>query len=208
MSGRTKLTPKFGAYGFFKLLPPFATETNLSYRCEAVRSFRDVEESGLSVYKEFYETKGISVSDYESDLALGPNIITLVSDSGLILYVPDTYILSIPKIDVADYKHFVFSIDVGMCHSFTSFDDFENALKELSNQMLGIDTAKVVQHVVPVKENLTLEQARLLEASRLNNRSRDSSIYAQKKALEEEVDRLRQTVDALSYKLTGQDNPS
>lgn len=207
MATRTKITPSFGAYGFYKLLAPFVVEDAVSYRCDAVRSFRDVTESGLDVYKEFYEPKSISINDYEDDLTLNPNIITLISDTGMILYVPDTYVLSIPKIDVAPYNHFVFSIDVGMFSAFHDFTSFKNELQSYVDLYLGLDSAKIEEHIVPIKQNLTLAQAKQLEASRLNVRNRDKSTYAQLKDAESEINRLRQTVDELSVRLAEKENP-
>ncbi len=115
-----KLTPPIRARGAFQLKTPWSVNPNMVYTCVAIRGFEDIYETGLDVYKTFYEPMGVtngavidsSVFDFEVESAKKPNIITLLGADGSTVHVPDTFIAAYPETAVPRFVRIVIAAEL------------------------------------------------------------------------------------------------
>lgn len=112
-----KITPPLNSIGKYTVKAPFVINSALSYECIAIRTFEDMYKAGFDVYEDFYKPAGLTVDsgfDFNSEVQNSPNIISLKGSDGSILYIPDTFILSIPAIGDVSYSHVLLGCSLGM----------------------------------------------------------------------------------------------
>lgn len=115
-----KLTPPIRARGAFQLKTPWTSNPNMVYTCVAIRGFEDIYETGLDVYKTFYEPMGVTngavidavAFDFEVETAKKPNIITLLGSDGSTIHVPDTFIAAYPETAVPRFARVVIAAEL------------------------------------------------------------------------------------------------
>ncbi len=156
-----RLTPPLYLKGAFVLLSPFNTDLRAStaYQCMAIRSFSDLyQKENVQAFETFYVPKGIDEATYNADAALGAAIITLMSDTGHLVYVPDTYIESMPEINIVPYNHVVASISLGILPDGLDLAFLEDLIKGAIDEGLGIENPIVNFHIVPSESAITPQQ--------------------------------------------------
>lgn len=161
------LTPAVGLKGLYELKSPFSTEPTTLYTCHAVRSFTDLLERDVDPYDEYYVPYGIDSGKYNTDKGNNVSIVTLIGDTGDIIYVPTSYIANMPSMDNVNYHNVIISVDLG---ALPEYVDLSNAKEEIE-----IAVGKVIGKIPTVKEHLgkttgaiTPVQHQVLEANRLS----------------------------------------
>lgn len=115
-----RITPPLRIKGVFSLRAPFNANPNVAYTVQAIRSFEEIRARNTDPLTLIYTPVGLLAADYESDIAAGAVIVTLMSATEKPIYVPDTYIDSYPDMGNLDYNWLVASVSLGSLPS--SFD--------------------------------------------------------------------------------------
>lgn len=164
MANGVRVTPLINTSGVFEVEKPFFVESKRVYEVVAIREFDDIWLQGGDVYEEYYKPKGLSQEIYERDYGLGATIVTLKSNIGIV-HVPDTYIVSYPKLGYTNYKHVVISADLGAIADTLNLEALLTDVKELVAKHVGV-TSTVRIHTAPTTNALTREEAASLEKQR------------------------------------------
>lgn len=192
------LVPPVGTEGIYKLKAPFAAKLrpNTSYRCDATRRFSDLFEQGIDPYEQYYEPNGISRARYEEDVSLGASIISLVTASGLWLYVPSTYIEAYPNQGGIPYRGLVIGIPLGPVPTSMDTSAVRAAIQNVVRDMMGIDAqAQVV--AVTEQQNLSLSDHNALQLAREHNKANSPTDSARAKDFENKYRELLQRYQQL-----------
>lgn len=180
-----KRTPTLYLRGVYELKTPWVISASHVYECIAIRSFDDIYKLGKDVYKTYYESRGIDVIDFQTDVGLKANIVTLrrvsvvsTNDDQDIIYVPDTYILKYPDTGGVAYQHVILSTSLGAIPDTLDLDLICNRIANSVSETTGV-TPTVNKHISATDGNVSKEQHDILEASRKAAVSNATSDYAQ-----------------------------
>lgn len=152
-----RLTPPLGIRGLFSLRLPFLATGTVIYRVGAEQTFEDMIKRGLDPMKVVYEPVGLSTVDYANDQAVGAAIITLLSDTEMPKYVPDTYIDSYPNMGVVAHSRVVMAADLGMLPDTYDLTRAQQAYAKAISDDIGVQPT-IVLCVAPVADAITQEQ--------------------------------------------------
>lgn len=160
-----KVTPSLGAKGVFILKEPFYANPSVDYWVSAIRSFQDMQSNPGNFIEDIYIANGLTQENYEQDSLANANIITLMAVNQSPIYVPDTYILSIPSSDIIPYKYFVASVELGAMSASYDLSYILDALKNTTKEYIGVD-AVVEAHVLPFDSIVSISQHESIETAR------------------------------------------
>jgi len=202
------MTPLIRQRGRYSLKLPWVADPTKIYECEAIRSFDDLAKLNINVYETYYLPAGLqdgqlyagSLFVFEDEQAADANIITLRSQDGDYIYVPDTYIVAPPVITTAVYDRIVLSMDIGSTPQELDLSALKTDIADLAESMLGV-TVVVKEHRAPSINQPTDSDHIILEAARLSAINLSKTHY---RLLQEEIAKnakLQETIDALVAKL-------
>lgn len=172
-----KLTPSLGVMGLFQVKNPFTVNTTKTYTCIAVRTFADIYEKDIDVFKEYYEPLGLDQAYFDDDKAKDPAIITLVNEDQEFVYVPNTHILAMPQMGDVLYQHVILSIDFGAIPEYLDLDVVKDEVANLAGKVIGT-VPEVNLHVAKTSGIITPEQHEVMEANRLASVAFNETTYA------------------------------
>lgn len=185
-------TPPLFATGRWVLDSPFSVPANAVYTCKAVRSFDDLKARGIDPYEQFYLPKGISRDDFENDVRNVANIVTLMSDTHPLLYVPDTYIKSYPDTTTVPYRHVVLSMSLGAIPDSLVLDDFKDKVQQYALASLGIE-ARVREHQAgSMSDSVDQITHQAAENNRLSRIENNQTEMAKLLSTQEELEKVRE----------------
>lgn len=185
-------TPPLYATGKWVLQAPFTVDSNTVYVCKAIRSFDDIKAQGIDPYVTYYQPLGLTVDDFKADVANLANIVTLMSETAPVVYVPDSYIVSYPDTTMIPYRHVVLSVSLGAVPDTLVLDDFLDKVEQTAMASLGLEVnvrahqAGVLTEGVDQRTHQSLERVRLL---RIN--TNETELAKHRRTLEE-LERLRE----------------
>ena len=168
--------PSLNTSGKFVLTSPFLAKPNVIYTVIAIREIRDLTLKGVDVYTEFYVNAGLldgvtingNVFDYATEVSTSPVIVSLQGSDNTIMYVPSSYIETIPQVGDIVYSRLVLSVDLGALPDDVNVDSVLSDIDELVSSRFGI-TALVKINQVPSDTQPTPDEHAILEASRLGS---------------------------------------
>lgn len=160
------LTPVLHAKGRFVADTPFALLPTVLYECIAIRSFADYVGVGQDAYSKFYEPMGVTRERYEEDLAAGASICTFASSETEVVYVPDSFILSLPILDQVAYSRLVLSMDLGAMPDTYDLTFLKSQLETTVQSIVGLSAPVVNVHKAPSKGVVTQAQHEAMEQAR------------------------------------------
>lgn len=160
------MTPSLYAKGKYVLTSPFVADPNKTYVCMAIRSFEDIYEQGEDVFTKYYVPIGLDAVAFENDRAIKANIITLMSETAPVIYVPDTYIESYPNMSNILYSHMVLSVSLGALPDTINLDMLKQQIQNVVSEVTGVDNSVVTEHKIPSTNFVTPEQHVINEAAR------------------------------------------
>lgn len=192
------MTPSLYANGKYVLTTPFVADPSKSYVCMAIRSFEDIYEQGDDVFTKFYEAAGLDAAAFEADRALKANIITLMSETAPVIYVPDTYIESYPNMANIIYSHMVISVSLGALPDTLNLDLLKQQITNLVSDVTGVTNSIVNEHKVPSTGFVTPEQHAINEAGRVAAITLRTSDYAKYMEAQVIIQSQNQQIAALS----------
>lgn len=187
----TSIIPVIGQKGRYELIAPFSTVASTLYRCGAIRTFTDIENFGQDVFKLYYEPFGIDRATYEADRSAGVVIVALLSDSYAPIYVPSSYVASIPDLSTKNYHHVVITASLGPLYEKVDLTFAMQQVGAVLSEIIGI-TPEVHQAVAPLTGTVSAEEHEVIEATRQAAITNRTSDYAKVVELQQKVDALEQ----------------
>lgn len=136
-----RFIPNIGATGFYNLGPPFTLPAGERYSCKAIRKISEQRSLGVDVFKEFYETPGVSEEIYLEDSAIDSEIVSLVADGGRWIHVPSRFILGYPNMNGVPYHGMAFHVALP---AFPVTQDFSHVVQKVQDAVrdgLGVTCA-------------------------------------------------------------------
>lgn len=186
------LIPPIGTSGLFQLASPFNNklQTNMAYRCDAVRRISDLIELGIEPFEEYYQPNGISKTAYDNDLINRVSIVSLVSDAGHWVYVPSTYILAYPDLNGVPYHVMLLGLEIGAIPRYRDLTGVKVAIANLVRDTLGI-TPTVRESVISAEQMVSQQDHEVLESARGNLITNSQTDRAKLLAAQTELTALR-----------------
>lgn len=171
------LIPPVGTAGIYQLAAPFNTllQTNMSYRCDAVRRIADFLEVGMEPYDEFYLPRGLSRDAYEQDVRNQVCIVSLVSAAGHWVYVPSTYIAAYPDLNGVPYTVMVLGLELGAIPNYLDLTGLKQAVANVVRDTVGV-TPTIREVAISAVQKLSQADHDALENARslaINNSQTD-----------------------------------
>lgn len=171
-----QLTPPVRARGRWKVREPFRIVETDTYTCIAIRNFRDIVNEGVNPYSDIYLPVGLingqmnngRTFDFAQETLRGINIVSLESDNGIIVHVPDNYILSFPDSSIIKYSRVVLSADLGFIPSSLDLETVRSAVRSTIMNYLGITNPVVNMSEAPARTMPTYEEHLAFEKVRKN----------------------------------------
>jgi hypothetical protein len=144
--------PQVGVKGVWTLLTPFQSllTPNIAYKCLAIRSLQDIIAGGGDPQTLYYTPNNLSSQVYQTDLANGVNILTLQNDSGITVYVPDSYLTTFPDIGGVPYNVVVLTINLGAIPESTDLTYLNSKISDAVQDNLGVSAT-----IIPVVASAT-----------------------------------------------------
>ncbi len=201
MPDRIRRTPSIGLSGIYTAVAPFILSEEFTYKCIAIRRFLDVEKEDILVFETYYQPKDLDNSIYAEDEANDVCIITLQRSDGLLFYIPDSFLASIPLQVGLNYVRLSLMIDCGIVREGLDITFVENQIISLVKQVVNPPTVEVSRILLPVKNSIAVVDQDTLEATRVANVNMSKTDYARMKELETQLNAARQIIESQNQKL-------
>lgn len=192
----TRRTPAMYARGVYTANMPWDIPNTKVFKCVAIRGFDDLVALGIDVFKTYYEPKGLTTTEYTADKSVSATIVTLESDTGDFIYIPDTYIASYPDQTNVVCQHVVLSVSLGVLPDYLDLSFVSQQIGNLVSDVIGV-TPEVKTNIAASSGLLTPEQFHVLEAARNAARVSQTTDWAKNKELNARLTALQAQYDAL-----------
>jgi hypothetical protein len=156
-----------------------------------------LEARGVDPYEAFYKPHGITQQAYEQDVTNLANIVTLMSDTQPLVYVPDTYIESYPDVTAVPYRHIVLSMSLGAVPDSLVLDDLTTKIEELIEANIGITGTVTIHQAGTTAKGIEQGTHRTLESNRLARIENNTTDHAKVLTAQAELERLREQMATL-----------
>ncbi len=182
--------------GIFILKEPFHADSNYEYKVEAIRTFDEIRGLGKDPFFEYYSKLGVERSVYQKDVDNDEVIITLLSDKADPVFVPSSYVVSLPVKDYVPYSHLILGISLGLLPDTYDTSQIEDVIKSMVTEYTGIESdVKVVKN--PTTGIVTPAQDQLLKNVREAAIVNRNTIYSRWLAAVEELRLAKEQITAL-----------
>jgi len=158
------LSPQVGVKGVYGVLPPFVLEDS-PYECTNVATMKSLILSGVNVYDVYFKPYGLTKNEYDIAYQRNDRIITLTSDSGEELELPEYYVKSIPLLDNVIYGNKALVIELGELPLDIDLNSLVNVIKEQAITLLGVE-AKCTKVALKKFRHITVQEHKLNTAKR------------------------------------------
>jgi hypothetical protein len=162
------LLPNVGSSGAIKLKAPFTglCAANVPYTVSGVRTLRDIAAGGQDPFLLYYDSSSIPKETFVDDVANGVCILSLVSPTGETVYVPNSYLESLPVAMGMPYVTMMVGINLGAIPTSLSLSYFMAQVKDLAHDLLGVANADVKAVKASSVTYLSVEDAGTIETAR------------------------------------------
>lgn len=191
--------PPLNIAGKWSLKAPFTASVvpNLIYTCISVRTFSDLESSGVDVLEDLYIPRTLTNDDYLSDKRNGAVIVTLEATTGNTISVPNSYINAAPDIGGVPYQSVILAISLSLLPESADLSNIKAKIETDVKDLIGVDS-EVKEIIAGGRMALTKEQAALAESSRQQNIATSTTDYARYLEFKTKYERSQEQVAALS----------
>lgn len=170
-------TPPLYATGRWQLRAPFQINPSKVYTCRTIRSYVELKESGIDVYRVYYLPQGLSQTDYENDARNLGNIVVLMAPGEPTVTVPDAYILAYPDVSTIPYRHTVLSISLGAIPPTVPLGDLKQKIEEYALASLGLHVQIKTHQAGELRQEIDQATHLLLEQNRLAALENNETTY-------------------------------
>lgn len=189
------IIPSLRAAGKFVALPPYdrVVNPNTYYAVEAIRTLPEMQGLNINIYQRVFQPVGLSEADYpaviQQGIAENTAVISLIPRVGAPVYVLSTYLESFPLVDGYSYERMCVITDFGALppEQKESLGVAMDFFKDYVLDNFGI-TAKVSLGTIPVIGYLSKEEHDILENTRKNRITDNTSLLAKNRALEADIE--------------------
>lgn len=181
--------PRVGMRGEFTLKSPFnAIIIDKICTVLSIRTISSLAFDSIDVFKEHYEAFGLSREEYEKDVELDKEIITIQSDGGVSLSFPAGYIDILPKITGIPYVVYHAVIELPPFPEEVNWAAFSSGLKDYCQKALGVPEVRVNMVQMSEKTLVSKEDHELTQADRNLKKEKSALLEVEKwKRLYQEV---------------------
>lgn len=161
--------PDIGASGIFRLKAPYdvLVKPNVMYVCRAIRNINDCIAEGLDPFSYYYESVGLTETQYITDLKNNVSIVSLQTKDGEWLYIPSNYIIKFPDMNGIVYRAIMLGISLGAVPDTMKLDALKTSMTNLVQDTIGI-TSVVKEVVISVPTIISKENHDMIETARLS----------------------------------------
>jgi len=191
-----RITPVLYTKGNFTFNTPFDVSigNNTTFTCIAIRSFAElVIKDNINVFSTYYAPNNIDEAIFSEDVSLGASIVTLQDGLGQTFYVPDTFIKTMPDMNVVPYCNIVGSVALGPLPDALDVSFLIERIKDAVKSGLGIDPIVKI-HKAPTTDAISVDQHVLNETARqatiTNNDTSEGRIVALQNLVENQNDQI------------------
>lgn len=165
----SNLIPSLGAKGIYKVSEPFTTLVkNIAYTCIATRRLSDFVSIGRDPKALYYDPYGLGDAIWARDSKdRDVCIVSLQSDSGQIVYVPSSFILSFPSLNGIPYTVRILGINLGAIPDSLDLNSLYGYMHDLVRDTLGVES-EVKSVAISETKLMSKEQHDSLELARLD----------------------------------------
>lgn len=195
-----KLSIAMNMTGIFILKEPFHADANYEYRVEAIRTFDEIRGLGKDPFFEYYNKLGVERSTYQRDVDNNEVIITLMSEHTDPVFVPSSFVESLPIKDYVPYSHLILGISLGLLPDTFDTTQVEDIVKNIVAEYTGI-TADVRVVKNPTSGIVTPAQDQHLRIVRNAAIKQRNTIYSRWLAATEELAKAKEHIAALEQYL-------
>lgn len=161
------ILPQIGTTGIFSLKAPLDTliQTGVSYTVSAIRRIGDIISNGEDPYVLYYASKQIAVDIYNDDVKNNVCILSLQATDGTWIYIPNSFLLSMPTVGGVPYTNLILAADLGPIPQHLDMFFLSSKVGDVIRDVIGIQTeVKMVVSsavtVIPTEDSKVLEAAR------------------------------------------------
>lgn len=187
-----------GLEGSFELAPPFTNKIRAKtrYTIRSIRAMSDLISAGENP-QDLYDAVEIGEADFVRDLQADVCIIGLQSSLGEWVYVPQTYIATLPQFDGVSYRPLTAAVPLGLMPDDKSMENLLTAINALVMEHLGVQSESVIV-AVGAAELVSFEDHDRITAERAARVTYSESEAAKMVRLQRENDELRTQNAALA----------
>lgn len=198
MATNPNMIPAINTRGLYTLRAPFAAALLVStpYTCVAVRKLEDIVAAGGDPKELYYTAHGIDASVYDDDVAQGTCIVTLQASEGSIVYVPSSFITSLPDQGGIPYTTLVLAVSLSAIPDALDLTYLKTRMSELVMANLGVE-AEVQEVAISAPTHLSQTEHAAIEAARQVNITNRTTDHATNLALTTQRDALLAKVQEL-----------
>lgn len=162
------LLPNIGSSGVVTLKAPFAAlcAPGVPYRVTEIRMLQGIVSNGDDPYRLYYQPYEITQEDFAQDVRDGACILSLTSPDGSTVYVPNSYLLTLPVATGVPYTVMMVGVNLGALPQDLSLAYFMAKVQEMAHDLLGVTAAEVRAIKAGTTTYLTLEDAAAIETAR------------------------------------------
>lgn len=201
-------TPAIGMSGVYQVEPPWTLLPGKVYRCSGHRTFEQYIVSGEDPVEKVYAPVGLTEVEYLADSTLaGILVVTLVTEDGDTLSLPNKYIIDYPESAIVPHSWYVLTLSLGMLPDDYNLQRIEAAAKEAVSDYIGVEPNVFVvkKKIADVVTEAMAQQLYAIRQAAIRNRN---STYADKRYLEQQILELRaQNSDLITIIEALQSNP-
>lgn len=190
--------PQIGMTGLYKLKEPFdkLLLANVAYRCVAVRKLEDIVAAGGDPKELYYTNNSLSDTVYNTDLAAGVCIVSLQAGSGSWVYVPSSYIESMPDQGGIPYTTIVLATSLSAIPNSLDLSYLKNQIEDLVMDTLGV-ASTVREIAISQQQHLSQAEHVAIEAARAANIAASTTERAQRLEAERQRDAALEKIQQL-----------
>jgi hypothetical protein len=199
------IAPPISLRGIWTLADPFVLVPNTIYTVEAVRTFDEMLKLNVDVLGRVYTPVGLDKAAFDADVAALAKIVSLTSPGQPTVYVPTTYITSMPDDTAVSYDYVVISAPLGAVPTtlISGIQQLLDTIADDCSDLIGIRPVVSIS-VAPSAGTVTADQHRINEENRLAAIRNRTTEHAENLKLTAENEKLRLIIQDYEKKLTGQ----
>lgn len=188
----TYIIPIVGSKGKYTFKEPFNQEDyeNQELTVSAVRTFKELQDGNIDVFKTIYNLVGLTETDLLSDMTNSVPIVVFTSTSGNYLYVPANRVVGLPDTSGVKYQEVVLAINLGLMPLNFNLETVKQTVIDSVHDTLGVRST-----VQEVKSSgiLLIDSVKDHEFRRLlaNRKTQDMSFRTKYYRLKDQFERLQ-----------------
>jgi hypothetical protein len=162
------IKPTVGSSGVIKLKDPFTglCAENVPYEVTGLQTLQASSAGNVDPYALYYEPFEISRERFAEDVADKVCIVSLRSSDGETVYVPNSYLESLPVATGVPYGTMLVTVNLGALPQDLSLQYFMTKLAEMARDLMGVQNAPVRAMLASTLTSLSLEDAAAIEGAR------------------------------------------